>query len=64
MFVITIYAEEKLRLRELAERITGLRLSGLAGLYCYFLLIAHGWLADDGLAAWLIPSEIHGRELR
>lgn len=36
---------------------TGLRLNGLAGLYCYFLLEAHRWLADDGLGVWLIPSE-------
>ena len=50
-------AEEKQRLRELAQNATGLRLSGLAGLYCYFLLIAHDWLAENGLAAWLIPSE-------
>ena len=50
-------AEEKQRLRELAQNATGLRLSGLAGLYCYFLLIAHAWLAENGLAAWLIPSE-------
>ena len=32
-------------------------MSGLAGLYCYFLLIAHAWLAENGLAAWLIPSK-------
>jgi hypothetical protein len=31
--------------------------NGLAGLYCYFMAIAHPWLADDGLAGWLIPSE-------
>ena len=50
-------AEEKQRLGELAQAATGLRLSGLAGLYCYFLLIAHDWLAENGLAVWLIPSE-------
>ncbi len=50
-------AEDKRRLGELAQSATGLRLSGLAGLYCYFLLIAHAWLAENGLAAWLIPSE-------
>ena len=49
--------EEKLRLGKLAHEATGLKLSGLAGLYCYFLLIAHEWLADNGLAVWLIPSE-------
>ncbi|NLE40064.1 MAG: SAM-dependent DNA methyltransferase, partial [Pirellulaceae bacterium] len=49
--------EDKQRLGELAQEITGIRLSGLAGLYCYFLLVADAWLAEDGLAAWLIPSE-------
>jgi tRNA G10 N-methylase Trm11 len=50
-------AGEKARLGELAQAATGLKLSGLSGLYCYFLLIAHAWLADDGLAVWLVPSE-------
>lgn len=36
---------------------TGISISGLAGLHCYFLCLAHEWMADDGLAAWLIPSE-------
>jgi predicted RNA methylase len=35
----------------------GLKINGLAGLYCYFLLLADRWLADDGIAVWLIPSE-------
>lgn len=48
---------EKQRLGALAETITGSKLSGLSGLYCYFLLTAHDWLADNGLAVWLIPSE-------
>ncbi len=52
-----LLAEEKIRLGELAQAATGLKLSGLSGLYCYFLLIAHDWLADNGLAVWLIPSE-------
>ncbi len=52
-----LLAEEKIRLGELAQAVTGLKLSGLSGLYCYFLLIAHEWLADNGLAVWLIPSE-------
>ncbi len=50
-------AEEKRRLGELVGKATGLRLSGLAGLYCYFLLIAHDWMAENGFAVWLIPSE-------
>jgi adenine-specific DNA-methyltransferase len=50
-------AENKRRLGQLAFDATGLRLSGLSGLYCYFLLMAHSWVVDRGLAAWLIPSE-------
>lgn len=50
-------APEKQRLGELVYGATGRRLSGLSGLYCYFLLSAHAWLAEDGLAAWLVPSE-------
>ena len=52
--------EAKERLGRLVYSATGRRLSGLAGLYCYFLLIAHRWLADNGLAIWLIPSEFMG----
>jgi len=44
------------------------RLSGLAGLHCYFLLLAHAWMAEDGIAAWLIPSEFmevnYGKQVR
>lgn len=48
---------QKERLRARAQAITGIPVSGLAGLYVYFLLLAHDWLEDDGLAVWLIPSE-------
>jgi hypothetical protein len=34
-----------------------MKLSGLAGLYCHFLGLAHAWMADDCVAGWLIPSE-------
>ena len=36
---------------------TGLKVSGLAGLYCYFLMLSRAWMTDDGIAIWLIPSE-------
>ena len=49
--------DDKVRLQELVRQRTGLRLSGLTGLYCYFLLLADAWLADNGIACWLIPSE-------
>lgn len=60
--------DEKRRLQAGTMRASGMRLSGLAGLYCYFLGLAHDWLADDGLAGWLIPSEFmdvnYGREVK
>lgn len=49
--------QEKQRLARTAEWASGVRLSGLAGLYCHFLLISHAWMSKDGLAGWLIPSE-------
>ena len=47
----------KLRLGREAARQLGIRVSGLAGLYVYFMLLSHGWLRPDGLSIWLIPSE-------
>lgn len=32
-------------------------LSGLSGLYCYFLALSHPWMKENGIAGWLIPSE-------
>lgn len=59
---------EKVRLREVALQATGIRLNGLAGLYCYFMLMSHARMAENGLAAWLVPSEFmdvnYGREIK
>ncbi len=52
-----IGSAEKRRLRSLVEKSCAIRLSGLAGLYCYFLLLAHQWMAEGGVGAWLVPSE-------
>lgn len=60
--------DEKLRLQGLAKKITGMKISQLSGLYCYFMLISHDWLADGGLACWLVPSEFmdvnYGQQLK
>ncbi len=48
---------DKRRLQALGERVAGVRLSGLAGLYAYFMLLAHGWAAPGAIAAWLVPAE-------
>lgn len=47
----------KERLQAAVAKNLSIKISGLAGLYCYFLLLCHEWLATDGLAVWLIPSE-------
>jgi hypothetical protein len=49
--------KDKERLQALAYQMAGVEVNGLAGLYVYFLLLATAWLEDDGVAAWLIPSE-------
>lgn len=49
--------EDKERLQALTRRMADTEVTGLAGLYVYFLLLATAWMEDDGYAAWLIPSE-------
>ncbi len=59
---------EKARFQKLSSQISGGSVSGLSGLYTYFVFAAHQWLAEGGLAAWLIPSEFmdvnYGESLR
>ncbi len=49
--------KQKSALSVMTKNETGLSLSGLAGLYCYFILAAHKWLAPNAVCGWLIPSE-------
>jgi hypothetical protein len=59
---------EKPRLQALGKASAGMKLSGLAGLYCYFMALSHRWMAKCGIAGWLIPSEFmdvnYGRVLK
>lgn len=48
---------DKARLRASSAPILGAPLSGLAGMYCHFLALAHTWLAPGALSGWLVPSE-------
>lgn len=50
-------AERKSELQARAELILGGRISGLTGLYVYFMILAHEWMETGGIAAWLVPSE-------
>lgn len=49
-------ADRKAALRDTAARL-GFRVSGLAGLYGYFLLLAHAWMAEGGVGVWIMPAE-------
>ncbi len=48
---------EKRRLQLYTHQASGMRISGLAGLYCHFLGLAHSWMTEGAIAGWLIPSE-------
>lgn len=52
-----ISQERKNYLGEAVKKETGIAISGLAGLYCYFVLLSHKWLAPGAICGWLIPSE-------
>ncbi len=49
--------EDKERLQGLTFKMTGVEVSGLAGLYVHFFLLATAWMENEGVAAWLVPSE-------
>lgn len=59
---------EKMRLQAAAHEAANVELSGLAGLYCYFMALSHRWMSQGGIAGWLIPSEFmdvnYGRALK
>jgi len=49
--------EEKHRLQAIVKAHTDISISGLAGLYCHFMLVSKAWMVQDGIGVWLIPSE-------
>lgn len=49
--------EVKMHLQLAVKHRLGIDISGLSGLYGYFILLSHAWMEDDGVAAWLVPSE-------
>lgn len=48
---------QKQFLKERAFKAITQNISSLAGLYCYFIAIAHKWMTPNGIGVWLIPSE-------
>jgi hypothetical protein len=59
---------EKRRLQDLARSRLDIEVSGLSGLYIYYILLSHWLLKNEGIASWLIPSEFlytnYGKALR
>lgn len=59
---------EKARLQSRTYSASKMKLSGLAGLYGYFLGLSHDWMTDGAIAGWLIPSEFmdvnYGRAIK
>jgi hypothetical protein len=48
---------QKSYLQEAAFKACNVNLSGLSGLYCYFIALSHKWISKDGISVWLVPSE-------
>ena len=51
-----IPVDYKRRLRERASVVADTLVDAKSGQYVYFLILSHRWLADGGIAAWLVPS--------
>jgi len=52
-----IDGELKKDLQVRVQDLLGLKVSGLSGLYVYFMLLAHSLLKEGAVASWLVPSE-------
>ena len=52
-----IPASDKKRLKAAVLAETGIAISGLAGLYCHFMMLSTRWLKPDGISCWLVPCE-------
>lgn len=52
-----IPTETKKKLSEKIYRNFGIDVSGLSGLYIYFVILSTMWLKEGGFSCWLIPSE-------
>lgn len=48
---------QKERLQTQALASANMKLSGLAGLYCYFMALTQPWMKKGAIAGWLVPSE-------
>ena len=63
-----IEGDRKTKIKEKTAVVSVVKLSGLAGLYCHFLLQSIQWMDENAVAGWLIPSEFmdvnYGKEIK
>lgn len=52
-----ISSERKTKIYKLIKDSYGIEISGLSGLYVYFMILSTAWLKEGGYSCWLIPSE-------
>lgn len=52
-----IAKDTKIRLKQDVRVFSKIDISGLAGLYCHFMILSTRWLRPDGLSCWLVPCE-------
>jgi len=55
--VDNIDGEQKQWLKDQVLSQLKIQVSGLSGLYIYYILLSHNLLKEGGIATWLIPSE-------
>ncbi len=63
---IDIETKQQLKTEIMSQQ--GIQVSGLSGLYVYYIILCHTLLKEGGIASWLVPSEFfytnYGRALR
>ena len=52
-----IAAQDKTYLQQMVKNFCGMKISGLAGLYCYFMMLSFRLMKKDGIMSFLVPSE-------
>ena len=63
-----IEKEQKERMAIKIYNELGIKINGLSGLHCYFILLADKWLKENGIAVWLLPTEFlditYGKQIK
>jgi hypothetical protein len=59
---------QKQELQAVVSQRLKFRMNGLSGLYAYFMVLSQAWMSEEGVGAWLVPSEFmdvnYGRKVK